>query len=114
MTAYTGTFHVINNTGQAITNVHVKHTASGQTATEIDASALAVGAATGSQTYYTQSGSNDDWDVSFQLPGGDTKTRDGKQCNVPNADGLACVITLNANDFSIVTPDTSPCLNNHY
>ena len=41
--------------------------------------------------------------------------RNGKQCNMPNSKEMSCaVINLYKKSYSIVTPDKSPCLLNHY
>ncbi|MBC7907554.1 MAG: hypothetical protein H7Y60_12525 [Rhodospirillaceae bacterium] len=112
-TPYNGTFTVVNGTGSAISNVTVKHTCGGFTDTVV-AETLAPAQATKEQILRAQTGSNDYWTVSFQM-GGQTKTRTNKQCNYEQSDAPGtCVITLYAENFSVLIPNTASCLNNHY
>ncbi len=112
-TAYNGTFTVVNGTGSTISNVTVTHTCASFTDTVVAVS-LAPGQASNTQTLRAQTGSNDYWTVSFQI-NGQTKTRKDKQCNYEQSDAPGtCVIALYAENFSVLIPNTSSCLNNHY
>ncbi|XXX78915.1 hypothetical protein WMF30_09070 [Sorangium sp. So ce134] len=110
---YQGNYTVVNCTGVVIRNVVVAHSCGGST-NKIVAESLVPGQATSPQVLHSQTGSSDSWDISFEM-NGETISRSGKQCNYELDDSPeACVITLNAKSFSILTPETSPCLNNHY
>ncbi|MDQ2090024.1 hypothetical protein [Marimonas arenosa] len=114
MTNYTGTYVGVNATGKTISNVSIKHECGDKTNTTVlTAASLSPGQATSTQTLKSESGSGDDWTVSFELDG-ETKERDGKGCNMPNENGGCCVLVFYEDDFSVVTPDTSPCMHNHY
>ncbi|MBX9635888.1 MAG: hypothetical protein K2X44_12975, partial [Magnetospirillum sp.] len=112
-TAYNGTFTVVNCTGSPISNVTVTHTCASFTDTVVAVN-LAPGQTTSEQILRAQTGSNDYWTVSFQI-NGQTKSRTNKQCNYEQSDSPGtCVITLYANNFSVLLPTTSSCLNNSY
>jgi hypothetical protein len=112
-TPYNGTFTVVNGTGTTITNVTVTHTCASFTDTVVSET-LAPAQSTKGQTLRAQTGSNDYWTISFQL-NGQTKTRTNKQCNYEQSDAPGtCVVVLYAENFSILIPNTSSCLNNHY
>ena len=112
--SYAGTFIAVNATGKTITNVTIKHECGdAKNTTSVTASSLTPGEATPTQKLTTVSGSGDDWSVSFMMDGENT-SRDDKGCNMPNEKDQTCVLILYADDFSVVTPDTSPCMHNHY
>jgi hypothetical protein len=112
MSAYSGTFTVVNCTGNSISNVSVTHTCASFT-NAVSATSMAPGAGA-SQTLNSQTGSNDDWSITFSM-GGTVYSRSGKQCNYEQEDApQTCVIALYRDDFSVLTPVSSPCLNNYY
>lgn len=112
-TLYQGTFVVNNGTGQTITNVSVKHTCGNFVNTAVAVS-LAPGESTAPVLLQAQTGSNDDWSLSFQM-GNVSRSRDSKQCNYETEDAPGtCVIALYDDSFSVITPKSSPCLNNAY
>lgn len=109
---HSGTFVLVNATGSTISNTSLTHTCSDFT-NVLTVDSLAVGQASSTKPLNSKSGFNDYWTVSFDI-NGETKTRNNKQCNMPNEDDLTCVIILYADDFSVITPDNSPCTHNHY
>lgn len=112
-TLYQGTFAVVNGTGQTITNVSVKHTCGNFVNTAV-ATSLAPGVSIAPVKLEAQTGSNDYWSLSFQM-GNVSRSRNSKQCNYLQSDAPAtCIIALYAGNFSVLTPESSPCLNNGY
>ena len=112
MTEYKGHFNVVNGTTSDITNWSVSHKCSDTTDLLSDKS-LPQGAASASHECRSYKGHNDEWTISFER-GGKTYSRSNKQCNMPNVSGQTCTIIFYDDSFSVVTPDTSPCMNNHY
>ncbi|MBB5886313.1 hypothetical protein DYQ93_19780 [Xanthomonas sp. LMG 8992] len=112
-TQYQGTFVVNNGTGQVITNVSVKHTCGDFVNTSVAVS-LQPGESTPPVLLQAQTGSNDDWSLSFQM-GNVSRSRNSKQCNYETEDAPnTCIIALYDDSFSVITPKSSPCLNNSY
>ncbi|MET7142540.1 hypothetical protein M3S04_12940 [Xanthomonas sp. PPL139] len=112
-TQYQGTFVVNNGTGQVITNVSVKHTCGNFVNTAVAVS-LQPGESTSPVLLQAQTGSNDDWSLSFQM-GNVSRSRNSKQCNYETEDAPnTCIIALYDDSFSVITPKSSPCLNNSY
>jgi len=112
-TLYQGTFVVNNGTGQTITNVSVKHTCGNFVNTSVAVS-LAPGESAPPVILQAQTGSNDNWSLSFQM-GNVSRSRSSKQCNYETEDAPnTCVIALYDDSFSVITPKSSPCLNNSY
>ena len=111
-TKYTGTFVFVNATGSTITDASITHTCNKSVDT-LTASSLAPGEASQTKILNTESGSKDYWTVTFKI-GDKINSRTRKRCNLPNANGKTCVIIFYADDFSVVTPDDGPCMNNNY
>ena len=58
---------------------------------------------------------DDDWTVSFKDAGGNTLSRIGKQCNYEEEDaGQTMLIIFYQQNFTLLTPQSNPCLNNAY
>ena len=111
---YHGRMIVVNCTGSEITNVRVEHRCGQASPSVVRADKLAYGRASTPALITAVKGSNDIWDVEFKI-GSTQKRRNGKQCNMPNSNEMsAAVIILYKKSYSIVTPDKSPCLLNHY
>ncbi len=111
---YQGRMIVLNCTGSEITNLRVEHRCGQASPSVVRADKLAYGRASIPAQITAVKGSNDLWDVEFKI--GKTQIRrNGKQCNMPNSKEMSCaVINLYKKSYSIVTPDKSPCLLNHY
>ena len=110
MASYVGSYIVVNGSSDTtITNVNVSHAENGSAAS---ASSLAPGHAT-APIAITSDGT-DNWTVSFEL-NGTTYSRSGKECGLESEDnGQVCVLILYPSNFSVVTPQSSGCFNNHY
>jgi hypothetical protein len=114
MASYNLRYIVINGSSNAaITNVSVTHECA-KVKTPIATAQLGPGEATRSVNIVTKDGSNDYWSVQF-TDGGGTKARSDKQCNLLEKDeNQDVVIVLYPANFSVLTPQSDPCLNNHY
>jgi hypothetical protein len=107
--SYSGQFQIANLTGSIITSVSVYHNGFEY----IEADSMEPGSF--SQTAPFVSGSSDDWSISFRLNGGTTYYRTNKQCNYESEDaGQTVLIAFYAQNFSVLTPQSSACLNNYY
>jgi hypothetical protein len=110
---YNGSYTVVNCTGETITTVSVQ-VATGAGKYPFTAQSLGSGACGGTVKFQAQTGSRDNWSVSF-VRNGATYSRQGKQCNFETEDADQTVaITLGRNTFSIVMPNSAPCIQNSY
>ncbi|MCW1776768.1 hypothetical protein NB693_20310 [Pantoea ananatis] len=91
-TPYQGTFTVVNCTGQTINNVSVKHTCGNYMDPAASAS-LPPGGTIASVPLRAQTGSNDYWNLSFQMSDGSSRSRNSKQCNYVQSDAPGTCIT---------------------
>ena len=112
MSDYKGLFVVVNGDAvNTITNVNVVHTEDGVVA---NADALGPGQSVMGSNPIMSSGT-DNWNVSFRDHNGNVQSRDGKECGLESDDnGQVAVIVLYPSNFTVLTPQSSPCLNNHY
>jgi hypothetical protein len=112
MSTYNGQFQVVNLTGGPITKVLVSHNGSAWIPTDAP---LANGAIQGPTSFQSETGVDDDWSVSFVDASGNTWSRDDKQCNYEEEDaGETMLIIFYQQNFTLLTPQSDPCLNNAY
>ena len=110
---YTGSFTVINATNGPITDVRIMHECNGAPHTLREA-LMEKDTVSLSTRMTSASGHRDYWSVSFRI-NGNTKSRDGKQCNYVAEDSpQTCLIILYEDSFSLIIPVSDPCLINHY
>jgi hypothetical protein len=127
---YEGTFSVKNCSGEKLYYVSVLHHVDSvlkqvpNDSYSLSADSLADGASITNGKLYSESGVPDLWDIRFEVVrpawggGGQTVsvryTRLNKQCNFgPEDAGKDCVIELRVGSFSILTPVSSPCVDNY-
>ncbi len=111
--SWNGKLVVLNSTNQTITSVSVVHTC-GEFTDSVQAPNMAPDTSTTPIILRGQSGHADLWTISFTL-NGVTLGRTGKQCDFEKEDANQTVyLALNASDFSVIYPNSSSCMNNHY
>ncbi len=112
MSTYNGQFQVVNLTGGPITRILIVHNGDSWLPTDAP---LANGAIQEPTSFQSETGVDDDWSVSFQDASGKTWSRNDKQCNYEEEDaGETMLIIFYAQNFTLLTPQSSPCLNNAY
>ncbi len=112
MSTYNGQYQVVNLTGGPITFVSVGHNGSQNVPSP---QPMANGAISDPVSFQAETGVNDDWTVSFKDAHGNTWSRVGKQCNYEEEDaGETMLIIFYQQNFTLLTPQSSPCLNNAY
>ena len=109
--------YVVNETGQNIHNLSVQKFLGGNPDGGISQALLNLNE-TISFTFNGGSGS-DTWTLSFTLDDGTTHSRSGKQCDVSSDDlasqaGVYLNLLASTTGFSIETPVSSGCTDNHY
>lgn len=112
MSTYNGQFQVVNLTGGPISEIAITHN---QDSWVPAPAPLANGGIQAPVPFQAETGVNDDWSVSFKDASGKTWSRDGKQCNYETEDaGETMLIIFYQQNFTLLTPQSSPCLNNAY
>jgi hypothetical protein len=110
-TQYSGTFTVVNCTGNTITGVTVTH--DGYVHNTATAKSLEPGASV-SQVLNAQTGTSDDWTLSFTM-NNKVYSRNAKRCDYETTDApQTCIVALYLANFSIVMPVSSSCEHNYY
>jgi hypothetical protein len=108
---YNGRFQVVNLTGGDISNVTIGHNKEAWATL----GTLPNGTLGDPTPFQAETGVDDDWSVSFTNASGQSWSRNGKQCNYEEEDqGLTLLIIFYAQNFTLLTPQSDPCLNNYY
>ena len=111
MSTWSGTFTVINNTGQTIYNGQVAHTAANcpSTPITIPSTGLSSGAQLGGGTWQTETTSRDFWSWNYQFNSSSPSvTVSEKQCSLYHADS-SVIITLTASGGTITPNNSGAC-----
>jgi hypothetical protein len=110
---YGGTYTLTNCTGDTITDVSLT-LATGAGKYPLVEKSLAPGQSSGPVKFESQSGSRDFWSISFTR-GGQGYSKQNKQCNFETDDaGQNVAFTVARKNYSIVMPESSPCIQNGY
>ena len=110
MSKHTGTFTVLNITGETIYNIRVSHSTTDYTASEIDIEKLVDNErSTKKGVVETSSGNRDHWNVSFNFANG-VQISGSHACGFESDDdGGNVVVSLHHNYFKILNPKSSNC-----